>query len=423
MRTRNQLPKSVPRRGTLLPCALSSASPAYRRTRRSHRKIVYLFAGLVFFVVFWVFSCGQDNTVNPPAYTYRIPEETGDGWQTTSLADVGIDENVISAAINRINYKLYQNVHGILIVKNGKLVFEEYFSGQDLDITDPELKYVSKTFDRNTLHYQASVTKSVTSALFGMAMDKKLINSVDDPLFSYLPEYADLKTAEKDKITLDHTLAMASGIPWDESSYPYSDNRNDMMAMMNSNDPIRFILSKNLVASPGTRFIYNSGTTNVLGDIVLRRSGMLLTEFARQHLFKPLGISKYSWMRFPRVNTMTFASGGLYLRPRDMAKFGLLYLQEGRWSGNQIISKEWVAQSTKAHIAIDSYWDYGYQWWLRTYYKSSRDHKSFAARGWGGQYIIVFPSLEMVVVFTGGNYSTPEPVDEILTRFILPAVR
>jgi CubicO group peptidase (beta-lactamase class C family) len=421
MRTRNQLPKSVPRRGTLLPRALSSASLPTEEPA-AHTGISLICLLTLFFAVFWVLSCGEDQIANPPAYAYRIPEETGDGWQTTSLADVGVDENVISEAINRINYKLFQNVHGILIVKGGKLVFEEYFSGQDLDITRRELPLVSKTFDRNTLHYQASVTKSVTSALFGIARDKDLINSVDDPLFSYLPEYADLKTAEKEKITLAHTLAMASGIPWDESSYPYSDSRNDMIAMMNSNDPVRFILSKNLVASPGTRFIYNSGTTNILGDMVRRKSGLLLTEFARQHLFNPLGISDYLWMRFPMVNTMTFASGGLYLRPRDMAKLGLLYLQEGRWSGNQIISKEWVAQSTQAHIAIDSYWDYGYQWWLRTYHASSRDDASFAARGWGGQYILVFPDLEMVVVFTGGNYSTPEPVDEILTRFILPAV-
>jgi CubicO group peptidase (beta-lactamase class C family) len=156
--------------------------------------------------------------------------------------------------------------------------------------------------------------------------------------------------------------------------------------------------------------------------MVRRKSGVLLTEFARQHLFNSLGISDYLWMRFPRVNTMTFASGGLYLRPRDMAKFGLLYLQKGLWSGDQIISTEWVEQSTQAHIPIDAYWDYGYQWWLRTYHASSRNYESFAARGWGGQYIIVFPGLEMVVVFTGGNYSTPEPVDEILTRFILSAV-
>jgi CubicO group peptidase (beta-lactamase class C family) len=421
MRTHNQLPKASRDAGHC--CRVRHQQFRLHTDEPAAPAGISLISLLILlFLIFWVLSCGKDESVNPSAYTYRIPEETGDGWQTASLEAAGINRQTVSEAIDRINHKFYQNVHGILIAKDGKLVFEEYFSGEDLDITHRELPLVSKTFDRNTLHYQASVTKSVTSALFGMAIDKDLINSVDDPLFSYLPECADLKSAEKDKITLAHTLAMASGIPWDESSYPYSDSRNDMMAMMNSNDPIRFILSKNLVASPGTRFIYNSGTTNVLGDIVRRKSGLLLTEFARQHLFNPLGISDYSWMRFPRVNTLTFASGGLYLRPRDMAKFGLLYLQKGLWGGNQIISEEWVDESTRKHIAIDSYWDYGYQWWLRTYHASSRDYKSFAARGWGGQYIFVFPSLEMVVVFTGGNYSTPEPVDEILTRFILPAV-
>lgn len=419
MRTRSQLPESAGRHS----CRV------YYCQLRLHREAPTALAGIsLVSLLIWclvtlcLFSCGEDRAVNPPAYIYRIPEETDDGWQTGSLEEAGVARETISEAIDRINGGLYQNVHGILIVRNGKLVFEEYFNGEDLDVTGLAFKYVYKTFDRNTLHFQASVTKSFTSALFGMARDKDLINSVDDALFSYLPEYADLKTVEKDKITVAHTLAMASGIPWDESSYPYTDSRNDMKAMLDSSDPIRFILSKNLVAAPGTRFIYNSGTTNVLGDIVRRKSGMLLTEFARQHLFNALGISDYLWMRFPRMNAMAVASGGLYLRPRDMAKFGLLFLQEGRWNGNQIISKEWVEQSTQAHIAVDPYWDYGYQWWLRTYRANSRDDRAFAARGWGGQYIFVFPSLKMVVVFTGGNYSTPEPVDEILARFILPAV-
>lgn len=419
MRTRSQLSESAGRH----------SCRAYYCQLRLHHEAHAALAGIsLVSLLIWclvtlcLFSCGENRAVNPPAYIYRIPEETGDGWQTGSLEEAGVARETISEAIDRINGGLYQNVHGILIVKNGKLVFEEYFNGEDLDVTGLAFKYVYKTFDRNTLHFQASVSKSFTSALFGMARDKDLIKSVDDPLFSYLPECADLKTVEKDKITLAHTLAMASGIPWDESSYPYTDSRNDMKAMLDSSDPIRFILSKNLVAAPGTRFIYNSGTTNVLGDIVRRKSGMLLTEFARRHLFSALGISDYLWMRFPRMNAMAVASGGLYLRPRDMAKFGLLFLQEGRWNGNQIISKEWVEQSTQAHIAVDPYWDYGYQWWLRTYRANSRDDRAFAARGWGGQYIFVFPSLKMVVVFTGGNYSTPEPVGEILARFILPAV-
>lgn len=254
MRTRNQLPKSVPQRATLLPC-VPSKGRSHTEASAAHIGISLICLLTSLFAVFWMLSCGKDQIANPHAYTYQVPEETGDGWQTASLEEAGINRATVSDAVNRINYKLYQNVHGILIVKDGKLVFEEYFSGEDLDVTGLEFKYVSKTFDRNTLHFQASVTKSFTSALFGMAMDKDLINSVDEPLFSYLPEYADLKTAEKDKITLAHTLAMASGIPWDESSYPYSDSRNDMRAMLDSSDPIRFVLSKNLVAAPGTRFI------------------------------------------------------------------------------------------------------------------------------------------------------------------------
>jgi CubicO group peptidase (beta-lactamase class C family) len=158
-----------------------------------------------------------------------------------------------------------------------------------------------------------------------------------------------------------------------------------------------------------------------LGGVIEKASGLRVNEFVERYLYSPLGISDYYWWRYP--NGTFQAGGGLYMLPRDMAKFGCLYLNGGMWNGSQIISKEWVEQSTQAHLVVDSYWDYGYQWWLRTFHASSRAYESFAARGWGGQYIFVFPSLEMVVVFTGGNYSTPEPVDEILTRFILPAVR
>jgi CubicO group peptidase (beta-lactamase class C family) len=377
--------------------------------------------------------CGDKKspTSPEPLYTYKVPVQSDDGLTAASLSEVGMAVQPISDCMNDLLSQTNHRIHSILIVKNGKLVFEEYFSGQDLDITGLELKYVTKTFDRNTLHFQASVTKSVTSALFGMAMDKNLINSVDDPLFSYLPEYADLKTAEKDKITLAHALAMASGIPWDESSYPYTDSRNDVRAMLDSNDPIRFILSKNLVASPGTRFIYNSGTTNILGDIVRRKSGMLLTEFAKQHLFTPLGISDFLWVRFPKVNALTFASGGLYLRPRDMAKFGMLYLQEGLWNGNRIISAEWVNASIKESIRIPSSPGaivliekaYGYQWWLGT--GSSKNVEVYSANGWGGQHIFVIPALQMVIVFTSGGYEDStihQRVSDIVNDFILSAV-
>lgn len=368
---------------------------------------------LIVFAALGIFSCGKDTVVNPPAYTYRIPEETGDGWQTASLEEVGINRETVSDAINRINYKLYQNVHGILIVKDGKLVFEEYFHGLSY-----EGNYTN--FDRNTRHYLASVTKSFTSALVGIASDRGMIQDVHAKVFSFFPGYADLRNDEKDRITLEHVLTMSAGLQWDEWSFPYTDSRNSHVSMNNSSDPIRYVLSRPIAAAPGTKFVYNSGLSITLGGVIEKASGLRVNEFVERYLYSPLGISDYYWWRYP--NGTFQAGGGLYMLPRDMAKFGCLYLNGGRWNGNQIISKEWVEQSTKAHITIDAYWDYGYQWWLRTFHANSRAYESFAARGWGGQYIFVFPSLNMVVVFTGGNYSTPEPVDDILTRFILPAV-
>jgi CubicO group peptidase (beta-lactamase class C family) len=368
---------------------------------------------LIAFAALGIFSCGKDTVVNPPAYTYRIPEQTDDGWQTASLADVGIDENVISGAIDRINYKLYKEVHGILIVKDGKLVFEEYFSGQSFDGSFTK-------FDKNTRHDLASVTKSFTSALIGIAIDHGLIQDVHAKVFDFFPGYADLRNDEKDKITLEHLLTMSAGLQWDEWSYPYTDSRNSFVSMNNSGDPIRYVLSRPVAEVPGSKFVYNSGLSITLGGIITNISDQSFDAFVKENLFSPLGIANYYWWKYPNGTFQT--GGGLYMLPRDMAKFGYLYLNNGMWDGRQIISKEWVEQSTQAHLAIDSYWNYGYQWWLRTYHAGSRDDKAFAARGSGGQYIFVFPSLEMVVVFTGGNYSTPEPVDEILTRFILPAV-
>jgi CubicO group peptidase (beta-lactamase class C family) len=190
--------------------------------------------------------------------------------------------------------------------------------------------------------------------------------------------------------------------------------------MNNSGDPIRYVLSRPVAEVPGRKFVYNSGLSITLGGIITNISDQPFGSFVEENLFSPLGITNYYWWKYPNGTFQT--GGGLYMLPRDMAKFGYLYLNNGMWNGRQIISKEWIENSTKARLSIDSHWDYGYQWWLRTFHANSRAYESFAARGWGGQYIFVFPSLEMVVVFTGGNYSTPEPVDEILTRFILPAV-
>jgi len=368
--------------------------------------IKYLRYVAILLFLFIVLAC--DNSTDPSdnqgEYIYQVPAQADDGWETASIADAGMNPLPLIIMMNELLNRNDHYVHGILIIKDGKLVFEEYFSGEDLNFTGG---YVHKNFDRNTLHFQASVTKSFTSALVGIAIDRGLINGVDEKMFSFFPEYQYLSNEEKDKITLAHMLAMASGIPWDEST-PYSDPRNDVRQLFISSDPIRYVLAKPLAAPPGTQFDYNSGTTCVLGEIVKKQSELSLKTFAERHLFTPLGISDYQWQMLP--NNVTFASGGLYLRPRDMAKLGQLYLQKGVWNGESVISQEWVEASAQSFISVPSsenpmpgfIEEYGYQWWLGTFAKGNT-HTYFAA-GWGGQYIYVLPDLEMVVVLTAGAY-------------------
>jgi len=378
-------------------------------------------------------GCGDGNQSAAPArdQSTRAPVQFGDDWEEASLADVGMEAGTINELIKLLRTQEH-DYHSLLVVKDGKLVVEEYFGGQDADLTGYEfgLKPLAM-FDRDTPHFQASVTKSVTSILLGIAIDKGFIQGADEKMFSFFPEYADLKTDDKEELTLAHMLIMGTGIPWDES-YPYTDLRNDLTRMWHHTDPIRVVLEKPVIAKPGTQLLYNSGTTNLLGEIVRRRTGMSLVEFAERHLFAPLGISSYEWVGFEHDPEMAFASSGLYLRPRDMAKIGQLYLQEGIWNGEQIVSQEWVRKSVERAISIprsargaDHASGYGYQWWLEEY-RSGRI-EAFSARGHGLQFIVAFPDPYMVVVFTGGAWSlslfqAAIKYNQMIEEYILPAV-
>jgi CubicO group peptidase (beta-lactamase class C family) len=356
-----------------------------------------------------------------PAYTPRVPEQTEDGWQTASLDAVGINENKIDEAIDRIHDDTYQNIHSILIVKDGKLVFEEYFSGYKWAYDDERHRGEWCDFGIDTPHNLASVTKSVTSALVGIAMDRGFICGVDEKAFPFFPGYSDLSDERKAKITLEHLLTMTSGLEWNEMELPYSNTDNDLVQLFLVSDPIAYILAKPAVSEPGEAWYYNGGGTNILGEVIREATGLRMDEFAEKYLFAPLGITDYEW---DHINPdMIHASGNLKLRPRDMAKLGYLFLNGGVWQGEQIVSQEWVEESTKKHTLTLWADGYGYQWWLKTYPSGTTSVDSFYAAGWGGQRLMVFPSLDIVVVFTGGNYVEEEPVDEIISRYIVPAVR
>jgi CubicO group peptidase (beta-lactamase class C family) len=366
--------------------------------------------GLIIFTILSC-SCSAIRAYVDSGYTYQIPEQTGDGWQTASLQEVGMDSGRMVALMNDLEEHPDHWVHSVVVIKDGKLVFEAYFPGRDLDLSQMGngLTYATRDFDRDTLHSLASDSKSITSILMGIAIDKALVSGTDETLFSYFPEYAYLSDPVKDQITLKHTLAMASGLPWTEA-YPYDDPRNDLTSMILSEDPIGFVLAKSMVAAPGEQFIYNSGTANLLGEIIHRTSGMTVTDFAEQYLFAPLGIEAYEWYPFPTAPEMTVTSSTLYLRPRDMAKIGQMYLDGGVWDGMRVVSDGWVSKSTQNAVDIAASGSpmpslnpgYGYLWWLGTF--PTGDTQTYFAAGWGGQFIFVLPEPKIVVVITAGGF-------------------
>lgn len=381
---------------------------------------------LVFLILFICFfpAC-EESTVVPAGenYIYTIPEETGDGWSTASLISVGMNTERLATLINRIESNVYTEVHSVVIVKNDKLVFEEYFSGHDFNYSGNNFHGDYVHFNRDTRHDTHSATKSFTSALVGVAIEKGFIQGVDDKIFDYFPDYSYLIDQQKEKITIEHLLTMSSGFEWNEWDVPISQSNHDIVRLIFSSDPVYYVLSKPVVTEPGTAFYYNGGTVDLLGQIVRRASSMNVKNFSYTYLFEPLGITNYNWQTlYP--SGITCCHGDIYITPRDMAKFGYLFIKKGMWNGKRIISEEWVNDSFLNHITPPVNWayGYGYLWWLKRYYANGRTYHSFNAEGWGGQQITIIPSENMVVVFTGANYVSNPPNDEIMTSYILPAI-
>jgi CubicO group peptidase (beta-lactamase class C family) len=201
--------------------------------------------------------------------------------------------------------------------------------------------------------------------------------------------------------------------------------QNSIDAFNNASDPIGYVLSQPLLYPPGSVFNYNGGTVNVLCQLVARAAGSTVDHFADEHLFDPLGVSNYY---FPHHSTgLTVCHGDIYITPRDMAKFGFLYLNQGVWRGDRILSPEWVQKSVERRVSVRGFnlgWavDYGYLWWMNDYAAAGRVFSTFKALGWGGQEIWVVPASRLVVVFTGANYTVNPPCDELMVRYVFPSL-
>jgi len=355
----------------------------------------------------WItFSTAQQ--LKPCEYSYQAPSKLNDGWDVSSLRNEGVDTNRITAMMNTILADDLPNIHSVLLIKNGKLVLEEYFNG----------------YSREIKQIIASVTKSITSILVGVAIDKQMIGSTNERVYKFFPEYKGTRWIDqKYDITIKHVLTMAAGVDWDEITFLHPHPQNPNTLMYKSDHPVGYVLDKKQIDQPGSRWRYNSGLTVILGGILKNTTGQYADKFAEQYLFKPMGITDYLWLKHP--DGTIYTHGDLFLKPRDMAKIGYLMLNQGKWQNNQIVSKAWVIESTAKHIDTFRGYGYGYQWRVGKTFICDQEIEAFWASGTGGQKIYVFPELDLVAVFTSkifGNDSGHNRNDSLLANFIIPAI-
>lgn len=344
-----------------------------------------------------------------------------DDWEIGSPAAAGFEPAVLNAMNERVLDGTFQDVHAILIAKDGKLVFEKYYPGYAWDYEAERFRGPWTEYEADTPHNLASVTKSITGLLVVLALDRGMIRDFDEPVCGFFPDHSALCDEKKRTIHLGHLLTMTSGLAWNEQDVPYSDASNDIVQLFLVPDPVAHVLAKPLADPPASRWYYNGGGTNLLGKIVERASGMRLDEFAESVLFGPLGIRDAKW-QFVQPE-FVYASGDMTMRPRDMAKIGQMLLDGGVWAGERILSEEMTATLVRTQVPLMPGTGYALHWWTRTLESSGERVEAFLADGWGGQRIMVFPEKRLVVVFTGGNYTQAHRLDEIVTDFVLPSLR
>ncbi|WP_158827257.1 serine hydrolase domain-containing protein [Mucilaginibacter lacusdianchii] len=343
----------------------------------------------------------QSTSGKPYQYRYQQPATLHDGLATGYIQNSGLDAALLSDMMNKIGAGKYPGVHSMLIIKNGQLVFEEYFYEYTID----------------SLHELRSASKSFVSALTGLAIQKGYIKSKNNAVLSYFPGYVPANNSPlKQKITVEHLLTNQSGLDCDISN-PKSEGNETKMNY--SDDWVKFTLDLPMIDTPGGKGMYCSGNPITLGRIIEKASGRPLPAFAQENLFTPMGITHFKWNFKPdKSNAEDFCQ--LYLSPRDMAKFGLMYLNGGKWHGKQIVPQNWVTASGSKHSVVQGV-NYGYLWWLKYLDANGVRYNSIAAQGNGGQKIYLFPAQDMVVVTTGGNYNSQSPSDELIQTYILPS--
>jgi len=325
-----------------------------------------------------------------PKYITHWPT---DDWKWVEPDKLGLDKNILQEMIEDIMGSGYA-VDSVLVVKDSYLVSEWYFNDYGNDI----------------LHNIKSCTKSITSTLIGIAIDKGDIESVDTFLTDLLPDHIPKNMTQwKQSITLRDLLMMSAGYDARDSwIYEWE----QLHQMHEAEDALQYMLDLPMAFEPGSRFEYTNGVSHILSCILTEKTGMSAAEYAEEHLFGSLGITDYIWETDKMGRNWGYSN--LYMRPRDMAKIGYLFLEEGQWDGQQIVSKHWVLEATQHRIDGNICDGYGYQWW-------TDNDGYYLAIGYMGQFIFVIPEHDIVIVFTGGTEETFDYAIQIPERFIIPA--
>jgi len=313
------------------------------------------------------------------------------GWKVKKPENVGMDSELVEAMLEDID-RSGLGLDGVVVVHKGAIVIEKYYH----------------VYKGQTLHETYSVTKSVISALVGIAIQQGCIDSIDDPVLDYFPDREFLNfDDQKEKITIKDFLTMSSGLAYDPDE------------MYATADWTQYTLDEPLIYPPGESWFYSNGGPQVLSALISQACEMDTLDFADQYLFTPLGVSDYQWQR--SLSGHPNGSWGLELTPRDMAKFGYLYLHDGIWDGEQILPSDWVKLSRISYHQVPDPlepWDlsYGFLWWIH-------GDGFYAAHGYKGQFIYLAPDQDLVVVITANIADNDFVQPQMLIRdYLIPAV-
>ncbi len=347
-------------------------------------------------------AAAQDITTAPSALA--------DGWAVAKPTEAGFDPQALAELVDKVDLGWIPNVHALLIEHQGKLVFERYWPGEDDSVAGP-LGYVDH--GSATLHDIRSITKSVTSLLLGIALGGSWKDALARPITTFFPERENLRS-RLNVVTLHHVLTMTAGLAWNETIVPYTDDRNDYGRLVTTEDPVGFVLAKELHDPPGSRWNYNSGLTDLTAGVIENLTGQPLTDYADEMLFGPLGITDYEWLR-PRAwpkDVFPSAGAGLRMRARDLAKVASLLVHDGTWHGRRIVPEDWLSVSTTPHVqdfpwSSGGVYGYGYFWYPGTV-KDGRSpihgRTVIRASGFGNQGLFVVPDAGLAITVFAGNY-------------------